>query len=427
MAAAVYIAAEEVLTMRRILIALFTLSLLGAGCSDDVTKLDGKVKKDTGVRKDLGADVGEVDQGTAVDQSTVDKGTVDQSKADKAKVDAPKADAPKGDVAKVDGPKPDAQKGCGNVNYVGCCIDDTSRQYCSNGYLIKKTCSGTTPTCGWNASSKFYGCGTSATAEPTGTYPRLCSALPDGGPLPGVEAGVKKEAGVPDLPVIKDLAKPDLPAVDAPKPDAPQTDGPKVDLSKADAPKADATASLAGLVINEVDYNQPGSPDSKEFIEIYNGTGSAQNFAELAVVLINGSSNPGAEYKRVALSTAGIVPAGGYVVIASSTVVVDAGAHKVILFSAASDNVQNGAPDGVVLINATTNTVIDALSYEGSITAAQITGFTSTVSLVEGTAATAKDSTSVDGSLCRSPNGTDTNNADSDWKFCATLTPGKAN
>jgi hypothetical protein len=56
--------------------------------------------------------------------------------------------------------------------------------------------------------------------------------------------------------------------------------------------------------------------------------------------------------------------------------------------------------------------VIAALSYAGSITAATLTGITGTVSLVEGTAETAIGSNTKVGSLCRIPNGQDTNNAD---------------
>ena len=49
--------------------------------------------------------------------------------------------------------------------------------------------------------------------------------------------------------------------------------------------------------------------------------------------------------------------------------------------------------------------------------------------LVEGTplAATVADSNTVNGSLSRLPNRTDTNNAATDWAFTTTPTPGAAN
>jgi len=88
---------------------------------------------------------------------------------------------------------------------------------------------------------------------------------------------------------------------------------------------------------------------------------------------------------------------------------------------------QNGAPDGVALIDTATSTLLDALSYEGEITSATIDG--QVYNLVEGTAlgADVADSNAVDGSLSRLPDGTDSGNAASDWTFTTTATPGVAN
>ena len=60
---------------------------------------------------------------------------------------------------------------------------------------------------------------------------------------------------------------------------------------------------------------------------------------------------------------------------------------------------QNGAPDGVALIDTATKALLDALSYEGEIHSATIDG--QVYDLVEGTplAATVADSNTVDGSL----------------------------
>src|SRR5262249_5707447 len=122
----------------------------------------------------------------------------------------------------------------------------------------------------------------------------------------------------------------------------------------------------------------------------------------------------------------GTLPAGGYLVIASSTVTVDPGAMK-ILFGAATNNVQNGNPDGIILYDKGAGRVVDALSYGGVITAAPITGVTGTTTLAGGTPATARDSNTAPGSLVRLPNGADNDNADMDWKFTSTPTPGTAN
>ncbi len=187
------------------------------------------------------------------------------------------------------------------------------------------------------------------------------------------------------------------------------------------------SAGANHLVINEVDYDQINT-DNAEYIEIKNPTGMPISLTGLAIVLVNGSNST--EYKRIDLSGAGTLGAGKYLVIAAAGTVV--GPDATLLTPAgwlATDNVQNGAPDGIALINVTTKTVVDALSYEGGIMAAVITGFTGTTSLIEGTAldvATA-DSNTVVGALCRFADGKDTDQANADWKFCTTLTVGAAN
>ena len=71
--------------------------------------------------------------------------------------------------------------------------------------------------------------------------------------------------------------------------------------------------------------------------------------------------------------------------------------------------------------------MIDALSYEGSLTAVTFTGFPGTYNLVEGTAFSGADTNDNLNSLARLPNGTDINNASSDWALTTTITPGAAN
>ncbi|WP_438017612.1 lamin tail domain-containing protein [Sorangium sp. So ce315] len=189
-----------------------------------------------------------------------------------------------------------------------------------------------------------------------------------------------------------------------------------------------AATATGGLVINEVDYDQPGV-DGAEFIEIYNGTGAPVDLAGHALVLINGAPSALSAYARFDLGPAGTLAAGQYLVVGSTAVAVAEGALKINFEGAQTDRVQNGAPDGIALMNTVTGTLIDALSYEGAITAAAIDD--ATVSLVEGAflPAAVADSNMADtpGSLCRLPNGTDTNEAASDWAFSATITPGATN
>jgi len=181
-----------------------------------------------------------------------------------------------------------------------------------------------------------------------------------------------------------------------------------------------------GLVINEIDYDQPGS-DAGEFIEIYNAGGVARDLADLAVVLVNGLT--GQEYERIELSGAGSsLPAGAYLVVGSPGIVaaLPPGTPS-IEFAASSNNIQNGAPDGVALLDIAAPALVDALSYEGTIEAAQFDGIPGTFDLVEGTPATAADSNSSAGSLARIPDGVDSGDADSDWSFVAPTSPGAAN
>lgn len=186
------------------------------------------------------------------------------------------------------------------------------------------------------------------------------------------------------------------------------------------------TDPYAGLVVNEIDYDNVGT-DAAEFIEVYNSGSQAIDLSTLALALINGADN--LEYARFNLINAGssIAP-GQYLVVKSSAVSVLAGTLT-MAFPAETNQIQNGAPDGVALIDTASQRVLDALSYEGSITMAVITGFPGTYSLVEGTALSVSvaDSNTNNGSLARYPNGTDSNNAVADWVFTTTPTPGVAN
>ena len=158
----------------------------------------------------------------------------------------------------------------------------------------------------------------------------------------------------------------------------------------------------AKLVIDEIDYDQAGT-DHDGFVEIANVGDAAATLDGIAIVLVNGGDST--EYRRLALT--GTLAVGGH-------------------FAWDTDP-QNGTPDGVALVDTGKGTLLDALSYEGEITAAVIDG--ATFNLVEGTGlpADVADSNTVEGSLSRIPDGQDTNNAASDWKFTTTTTRGAAN
>lgn len=177
------------------------------------------------------------------------------------------------------------------------------------------------------------------------------------------------------------------------------------------------------LVINEVDYDQQVS-DSTEFIEVYNRSPDPVPLDGMAVVLVNGTD--GTEYNRFNLGDAApSLASGGYVLLAttgteppSGVAMIDIGTDSII---------QNGAPDAIAIVDTEAGTVLDALSYEGSVTAALIDGFANPINLVEGTALAALDDGSGPGSLARLPNGTDSNNANTDFALAVQLTPGLSN
>ena len=155
-----------------------------------------------------------------------------------------------------------------------------------------------------------------------------------------------------------------------------------------------------GLVLNEVDYDQVGT-DGGGFVEITNTSIAGLSLEGVAVVLVNGGDS--LEYDRVALT--GSLVAHGHL-----SIPVEA---------------QNGAPDGVALVDTTSGLLLDSLSYEGEITAAVIDA--QTFDLTEGTPLEAADSNTVTGSLSRIPDGEDRNDSGTDWEFTTTVTPGAAN
>lgn len=185
------------------------------------------------------------------------------------------------------------------------------------------------------------------------------------------------------------------------------------------------SAGAPALVINEIDYDNI-STDNAEYIELVNTSMQPVTLAGLKLVLVNGGTNTA--YSTIDLAGAGSLAAGQFLVVANAGVSVNAQAKKLDPLWT-QDELQNGSPDGVALIDDVTHMLIDALSYEGAITSATLPGFPAPASLVEGTAldAAVADSNTVSGALCRLPSGQDTNNANADWRFCTIRTVGSAN
>ena len=164
---------------------------------------------------------------------------------------------------------------------------------------------------------------------------------------------------------------------------------------------ADDPEALPRLMLNEIDYDQPGV-DTNGFVELFNAGRGTADLGGLALVFVDGDTST--EHLRVSLS--GALLAGEFL-----TVPVDP---------------QDG-PDAVALYDVVDNDVLDSLSYEGSIHAAVIGP--GTYDLVEGAPlpGDVADSNTVAGSLARLPNGSDTDDAATDWTFTTAVTPGNPN
>jgi len=166
------------------------------------------------------------------------------------------------------------------------------------------------------------------------------------------------------------------------------------------------STSRAALVINEIDYDQPGT-DSAEFVELFNDGSGPLALDGYHLDLINGGD--GSAYNSIDLSGLNI-DAGGFLVICGDSFIV---ANCDLGVSPATNLIQNGAPDGVALFNDTV--LLDSLSYEGTI-----------ATYTEGSATTVVDSNVFDMSLARIPDGVDTNDNLADF-VSGCLTPGSPN
>ncbi len=163
------------------------------------------------------------------------------------------------------------------------------------------------------------------------------------------------------------------------------------------------------LVINEVDYDQPGI-DTAEFIEILNRGSSAVSLANVSVVLVDG--NGGVNYQTYNLPAAVSLAAGDYFVVCANTATT---INCDLDVTPDTNLIQNGNPDAIALRFG--SVLIDAVSYEGN----TIAPYT------EGTGTIAPDDAAAPGiGLSRSPDGTDSNNNNADFaQRC--ISPGIAN
>ncbi len=176
---------------------------------------------------------------------------------------------------------------------------------------------------------------------------------------------------------------------------------------------APACEPLPLIVINEVDYDNPGT-DNAEWIELRNNGSIAYDLNGYKVELVNGSAGGAAVYKTIVLPTFSLAP-GAYYVIGNNATIPNIN----LVETPATDMIQNGAPDAIGLRDASNN-LLDAISYEGTSGAPYQEGGGTTLADPGTTAA-------ASASIGRYPDGADTNDNTADWALACVSTPGAAN
>jgi hypothetical protein len=160
-----------------------------------------------------------------------------------------------------------------------------------------------------------------------------------------------------------------------------------------------SSSALAEVVINEIDYDQPGT-DTMEYLELYNNGPGAANLSEYTVELVNGSGGGAVVYQTIPLPSRSLA-VGGFFVISANSVLVP---NTDLLVTPSTNLIQNGSPDAIGLRH--NDTLVDAVSYEGN----------SGAPYIEGTGTSAADDNVTDKlSIGRLPDGHDTDNNNADF------------
>ena len=167
-----------------------------------------------------------------------------------------------------------------------------------------------------------------------------------------------------------------------------------------------SSGAHASLVINEIDYDQPGS-DEAEFIELYNTGPDALPLDGFRIDLINGNNST--SYRSIDLSGFSINASSFFVVCSDNGLV----ANCDYSFTSATSWFQNGDPDAVALYQG--DIIHDRVSYEGSVSL-----------FTEGTGLDIADSNSIIMSLARILDGLDSDNTIVHFQQSC-ITPGMPN
>jgi hypothetical protein len=190
-------------------------------------------------------------------------------------------------------------------------------------------------------------------------------------------------------------------------------------------------SNAQSLVINEIDYDQPGT-DSAEYVELFNAGSTPINLANYRLVLWNGSPTGNVAYDSINLPAQTLNTGGFFVICSASNTVPNCN----ITLTAATNAIQNGAsatattpsPDAVFIREIATGTIVDVVSYEGDCQAPYL----ETAGVPAGISDTIVFSVITPNppnnflSIGRFPDGQDSNNNSTDVsRMCST--PGAAN
>ena len=176
-------------------------------------------------------------------------------------------------------------------------------------------------------------------------------------------------------------------------------------------PDLPLTPAAAALLVNEIDYDQAGSSDTAEFVEILNPGSATIDLSGYRIELVDGSDDePYQSYE-----TDAVLAAGGFLVIAKQAVIdqpglIPAGIPTLPL---TGSGITNG-PDGVRIVAKADGRVVDAVHYEGVVPGSG-----------EGSPAP-HDPATASTSIGRCPAGFDSNDNGLDFRVMA-ATPGAAN
>ena len=166
--------------------------------------------------------------------------------------------------------------------------------------------------------------------------------------------------------------------------------------------------SPAALLVNEIDYDQEGSSDTAEFIEILNPGSTAVDLSGFRFDLVDGAGREA----YLSYDGAGQLAAGGFLVIADQAVI-DSLPNGTSSFVLSGSGITNG-PDGVRIVSKEDGRVVDAVHYEGAVPGSG-----------EGSPAP-QDPAAAFTSIGRCPAGFDSNDNGLDFREMP-ATPGSAN